>query len=49
VNVEVVENNNQIAGVEGKVGEEIPSETISSKNSKEGRTQDEENSDKNQN
>jgi len=49
VNVEAVENNNQIASGEGKVGEEIPPEVISSENSKEGGTQDEEKSDKNQN
>jgi len=49
VNVEAVENSNQTAGVEGKVAKEIQPEVISSENNKEGGTQDEENSNKNQN
>jgi len=48
VNVEAIENN-QTANGEGKVGEEIPPEVISSENSTERRAQDEKKSDKNEN
>jgi len=48
VNIEAVENNQTTNG-EGKVGEEIPPKLISSENNTEGRTQDENKSDKIQN
>jgi len=49
VNMKDVENNNQTIDDEGKVGEEVPLEALSTENSKEDGKQDEENSDKNQN